>query len=269
MLIKIGERPPILLSYADDLKITGPGRVAFVTLGGSVAHGTATADSDIDVKGFYIPDEDYYLGTDSELPDTHIGKLETGSTQIESEFHEIRKFARLALSCNPTVIETLFTDRKYHVRSSAWASILIKERHCFLSKRAFKSFNGYAKQQVHRMVTGEEPTRKMGAKRKALIEKHGYNTKNAAHVIRLLMMGLELAEKGTITVERPEKELLLNIKQGKWSLLEVSGLAGRLFNQFREIEDSGKAQLPDQPDTARVSYLVREIVKEQLELRRV
>ena len=62
----------------------------------------------------------------------------------------------------------------------------------------------------------------MGAKRKQLVEKHGFDCKNAGHAVRLLHMGAEYLDTGLLYVRRTwDREMLIEIKQGKWSLARV------------------------------------------------
>lgn len=245
-------------------QLTGPGHLAYLAVAGSIAHGTANADSDIDVKGFYVNNLEYYIGlTPGE--DSVISKLEV-PTLIEGELHEVRKFARLALSCNPTVIETLFVNPEHYIVMTPWADVLVRNRHKFLSRRAFKSFSGYAKECLRKLGTEEESTRKQGAKRKELIAKYGYNTKNAAHLLRLLMMGIELVEDGTLTVERPERALLYEVRHGKYTIDEVKEMGNQLFARFEDIEKSGRSVLPEEPDAEYIGFLVGEIIMNRLSL---
>src|SRR6185369_17173804 len=74
----------------------------------------------------------------------------------------------------------------------------------------------------------------MGDKRRGLVERFGYDTKNAAHLIRILRMGIEFLTEGTLYVEREDKQELLNIKQGLWTLDEVKAEAERLFALAQE-----------------------------------
>lgn len=88
----------------------------------------------------------------------------------------------------------------------------------------------------------------MGEKRKAIVRLHGYDTKNAAHLIRLLRMGVEFLETGVLQVFRTyDAEELREIKQGFWSLEEVKKEATRLFATIREAEKY--CALPQRPDT--------------------
>lgn len=52
--------------------------------------------------------------------------------------------------------------------------------------------------------------------RSALEEQFGYDTKHAAHLIRLLRMGGEILETGQVNVLRPDADELLAIRRGEW-----------------------------------------------------
>jgi predicted nucleotidyltransferase len=53
--------------------------------------------------------------------------------------------------------------------------------------------------------------------RAELERKFGYDTKHAAHLIRLMRCGLEVLQTGTLIVRRPDADELVAIKQGSWS----------------------------------------------------
>jgi hypothetical protein len=77
------------------------------------------------------------------------------------------------------------------------------------------------------------------------------------HVIRLLNEGIELMRFGTITLPRPEKNLLITIRTGKYGSLErVLRLATSLFEELEKAEAESK--LPDSVNKVRISKLVSE-----------
>jgi len=63
-------------------------------------------------------------------------------------------------------------------------------------------------------------TRGRGKKgqRPELEQVYGYDVKAGMHTVRLLNEYLELMRDGRITLPRPERELLIKIRTGKWSL---------------------------------------------------
>lgn len=96
----------------------------------------------------------------------------------------------------------------------------------------------------------------MGTKRKALVDKHGYDTKNAAHCVRLLRMGIEFLIDGVLYVDRSHKDgpELLEIKRGEWSLEKVKAEADRLFRRAEDVYAASK--LPLSPDPEKVNDLL-------------
>ena len=91
--------------------------------------------------------------------------------------------------------------------------------------------------------------------RHELIGVHGYDIKAAMHVIRLLNEGIELMRSGTITLPRPEKELLITIRTGNYGSLErVLTLANTLFTELESAEP--QSQLPERVDRIKVSTIV-------------
>jgi uncharacterized protein len=69
----------------------------------------------------------------------------------------------------------------------------------------------------------------MGEKRKNMVRRYSYDVKNAAHLIRLLRMGAEFVETGTLQVYRThDADELKGIKRGGWTLDQVKAEAERL-----------------------------------------
>ncbi len=89
----------------------------------------------------------------------------------------------------------------------------------------------------------------LGDRRKRLILERGYDTKNAAHCVRLLRMLVEVLSNGVVLVDRREAgdaEELLDIKNGKWSLPDVKAEGERLFAEAKEALKL--STLPDGPN---------------------
>lgn len=99
----------------------------------------------------------------------------------------------------------------------------------------------------------------MGQKRKALVRQFGYDCKNAAHLIRLLRMGIEFLVEGELHVERADSENLLEIKRGEWSLDKVKEESERLFKLAEEAYV--RSTLPARPDHKQAEALCVELVE--------
>lgn len=95
----------------------------------------------------------------------------------------------------------------------------------------------------------------MGEKRKAMVRKYQYDVKNAAHLIRLLRMGIEFLETGHLQVYRTsDAEELKRIKRGQWTLDQVKEEAERLFAKVEPAR--AQSPLPPTPDGATANRLL-------------
>jgi hypothetical protein len=224
---------------------------------GSIAHDMFVPSSDPDS----IDDKDIMAVTVAP-PEAYIGLSNFEShrqwiREYDSVTYEFKKYVRLLLKCNPNVLGLLWNRQQHYIYTNFWGEQLIENRDIFVSKAIYRSFTGYAYGQLKRM---ESFTKEgyMGEKRKALVEKHGYDTKNAAHLIRLLRMGIEFLNEGELHVARHDREELLSIKRGEWQLERVKGEAERLFKRAEEAYD--RCTLPARPDFKRAEKLVTQVL---------
>lgn len=97
----------------------------------------------------------------------------------------------------------------------------------------------------------------MGAKRWKLVQRIGYDAKNAAHMVRILHMGHEYLTEGVVNVRRTwDREMLLEIKRGEWDLGRVKEHGQLWFDKIKETP----SVLPESIDEDRVNTLIAEIV---------
>lgn len=120
-----------------------------------------------------------------------------------------------------------------------------------------------AKKQRLKMLRARFHSAYMGDKRKSLVKRHGYDTKNAAHLVRLLVMCGEFLRTGELHVYREyDADLLRAIKRGEWALEEVKAHAERLFADIKVARD--ESHLPEKADVGRISELVADITGQHL-----
>lgn len=111
---------------------------------GSHAYGTATPESDVDVRGVFLPYQEYILG--------FLHHVEQVEADEETQF-EFRKFMYLASQANPNILELLFVPEDCLIETSRTGRMLRAYRHLFLSKKVLFTFTGYAHSQLHRIRT--------------------------------------------------------------------------------------------------------------------
>lgn len=131
----------------------------FLTLSGSRAYGFHNAESDYDYRGICIPPLNTYIGIGNKFEQAvdnktkHIWKNYSDLVQTDSDMQimELSKFCRLALDCNPSIIEILFSDEDSFIYKHPIMNVLLNNRKLFLSKRAKARFCGYALSQLNRI----------------------------------------------------------------------------------------------------------------------
>lgn len=233
---------------------------------GSIAHGMyeppaqPTSIDDKDTMAVCVPPLDHYFGL-AEYGSRGTREIKHGEWDIV--IYEARKVVRLLAGGNPNVLALLWLPENLYIVRTDPGKHLLANRGLFVGRHVYKPFVGYATQQLYKMEHGAF-NGYMGEKRKALVERHGYDTKNAAHLIRLLRMGIEFLRDGELNVDRggydaPE---LLAIKHGEWSLGRIKAEAERLFCRAEEVYDH--SVLPPRPDREKVNRLCVEIAQAHL-----
>ena len=98
--------------------------------------------------------------------------------------------------------------------------------------------------------------------RAALEEQHGYDTKHAMHLMRLLQMGIEVLGQGQLLVRRPDAEFLLGVRDGALTYPELIALADERAGQLTALLET--TRLPPEPNRAAVEALLIELHREAL-----
>jgi len=111
---------------------------------GSHLYGTNTPDSDIDTRGVFVSPKEYFLG--------FARRAERFSDKItDTEYHSIQHFFKLALKCNPNIIEYFFIPDLQMISSSKQWDLIVENRDLFISSKAKYTFTGYAFSQMKRI----------------------------------------------------------------------------------------------------------------------
>ena len=233
---------------------------------GSVAHNMyiSSADpnsiDDIDLMGVFLAPENFYIGLKQhKSKQTKEISKEIDGVMWDCVYYELRKFVKLLLKGNPNTLSLLWIKPEHYLIIKEFGKMLLENKKSFLGKEAiYKSFAGYANGQLKRMEHFKLHGY-MGKKRKHLVEKYGYDTKNAAHLIRLLIMEIETLNANKLKVFRDKDvNTLLDIKTGKWSLEKVKDLAEKLFELAKEAYT--RSTLPDESDYLTAEKITMEIL---------
>ena len=222
-------------------------RVIFSTHAGSHLYGTSTPESDQDFRGVIIPPVSYFFGLDKfeQCEDAESLGFAAGTDVC---YFDIRKFVQLAAKGNPNILHLLWTNEP----QTSFGQVLQDMRQHFITKAIIKPHIGMA---IAHMAKLEHPGRKCGTKGKVLIEKFGYNTKDAAVVLMTLDCCIELLTNQRITFPRPDAKFLLAVRNGQYALGDVLATARNLLNVIKRLEDT--LSLPKTPN--------RDLINRELE----
>lgn len=158
--------------------------------------------------------------------------------------YSLRKWMRLALDGNPTVLLPLFVPDDELVRIDGLGRELRASADRVLSRRVGHRFLGFLCAQRDSLL-GRRGGRHTN--RPELVEEHGFDTKFAYHMVRLGVQGVELMETGRLTLPMPEPRAtwLRELRRGEHSRDEALEAAAELEDRLTRLLCTG--DLPEEP----------------------
>ena len=168
----------------------------------------------------------------------------SGAGDLDVIIYSARKWVRLAMQGNATVLLPLFVPEEEIVTVTEAGRELRANAHRIASRRAADRFLGYMTSQ-RRAITGESGAH---TNRPELVARHGYDCKFAMHALRLGVQGVEYLTTGRITLPIPEPELtaLRAVRRGEWDLPRLLAWADGLEASLTALRES--SPLPAEPD---------------------
>ena len=169
-----------------------------------------------------------------------------GPGDLDLIVYSLRKWMRLALTGNPTILLPLFVPDVEIVRITGLGHELRANADRIVSRLAGLRFAGYLRTQRQRMLEGA-----LKVNRPELIEKYGFDTKYAMHMVRLGVQGVELLETGrmTLPIAEPWLTWLRDLRRGKHTEEEAVEAAAELEDRLDRLV-RGDSPVPEQPDRA-------------------
>lgn len=208
-------------------------RIILMGLGGSYAYGTNNENSDIDFRGITLNLPSDLLGL------TEFEQYEDAST--DTVIYAFNKIVKLLLECNPNTIELLGLDDDQYLIKTTLGQELLDNKSLFLSKRAAKSFGGYASAQLRRLQNALARDSMAQEER----ERHIYNSvKNA---LEDFQRKNQMFDKGNIRIyidqsENPEleTELFVDADYKHLPLRDYENMLGVMNSVIRDYDKIGK-----------------------------
>lgn len=240
----------------------------YLTIMGSVSYGVSSDTSDMDLYGFCVPPKDIVFPHTTgaiegfgEPPQKfnvwqqhHVKRLDSAQT-YDFSVYSIVSYFQLCMQNNPNMINSLFTAPNLVVHATPMAQRVREVRREFLHKGAWHKFKGYAFSQMHKI---ESKSNASNPKRAETIAKHGFDTKFAYHVVRLLAEVEQIMVEGDLDLMR-NREQLKAIRRGDMTLDEIKA---HFVAKEKELEAVYlNSKLPHRPDEARIRSILLECLE--------
>ena len=228
--------------------------VILETVVGSTLHGTVVDDGleDLDIMAIVVEEPELIIGLypeESWVTRTKPEGVRSEAGDTDMIAYGLRKFVRLALKGNPSVLFPLFAPPSAIRQINEFGHSLREITKSFISKQVYATFRGYMRQQ-HERLLGLRGQRNIT--RPELVHAHGYDTKYASHIIRLGIQGEELLLTGKITLPMPlvQRGEVVAIRRGEFTLAEVSN---KIIDAETRVNMAlANSPLPDNPDSKQV-----------------
>lgn len=265
----------------------------FLSVSGSRLYGTATPESDFDLRGFVLPPIEYLIG---------LNNFECFELEGDHKVYSLKRFLDLVISGDPQCTEILFAPKDYIKTISEIGEIVLSLKQDMISMNLFNRILGYSvsewrKAMAIKIVPEKRKKDKeelissirdlyspdkenmdniisildsfdskkvvssipsIGAKRKNDIESYGYCRKSASHSIRLVGQLIELMVDGKITYPRPDKDFLLKIRNGLYKKEELQSIYDDFVARAEALKE--KSILPLKPNREKIFSVYKEIV---------
>jgi len=241
----------------------------YEVLMGSYAYGSNTENSDLDIYGFCIPSKEIvfpHLAGEILGFDEQVKKFEqftashiinpSNNQEYDITIYGIVKYFKLVMGNNPNMLDSLFVPDNCVKFITKIGQEVRDNRKIFLSKHVKHTFTGYAYSQLHKIKI---KTPDAGSKRLADIEAHGYDTKFAAHVVRLINEAEQILSEGDLDLTR-SAEMLKAIRRGEYSLEQIEDYFKAKDLLMEGLYD--KSSLPYSPDSIKIKTLLLNCLEE-------
>lgn len=217
---------------------------------GSTVHGLAIEGTDDeDQMGICLEPPEYVIGLrqfDQWIYRTQPEGHRSGPGDLDLTIYSARKWMRLALNGNPTVLLPLFVPDAEIITITDLGRELRDLAPAILSRQAGKRFAGYLEAQRRSLLSHDGKGRDVT--RPELVEAYGFDTKYCGHMVRLGVQGVELLETGRMTLPVPEpwRTYIRELRIGRHSMQEALDVAADLEQQI--IALTATSPLPEHPD---------------------
>lgn len=238
-------------------------KIEYLVFSGSLSYGTYSEGSDVDVMGIYSFDNEediipknLIVGYDNIKEPKILGldKYRLKENILDIKLYPISRFFKLCQKCNPNILEILFGSENDIIYSTDVGKLIRNKRKLFLNDDfVFSGFCGYSCSQLSDITKNKSG-------RVDLINKFGYDTKAAMHCYRLLLECEQLLNESNLRLDK-NKDILLSIKKGNYSLDEVRNMIKKKDQEIKELYLRIKDIFKIRNDKTKIRDLLVECIK--------
>lgn len=208
-------------------------RIMLLGIGGSYAYGTNIEDSDIDFRGVTLQLPSDLIGL------TRFDQYEDDKT--DTVIYGFNKLVKLLLDCNPNTCEMLGLEEEQYFIKSKLGQELLDNRSLFLSKRAIKSFGGYADAQLRRLQNAiARDSLPQSEKEKHILKSvnnalDDFNRRHAGKESGSIRLYIDKAQNSEL-----DTEIYVDVDYRHFPLRDYTDLWGTMRTVVREYDKIGK-----------------------------
>jgi len=242
---------------------------SYVTVMGSRAYKTHTIASDWDFYGFCVPPASVvfpHIAGDiplfwnqknnfKQLQLQHIPSEIYGDVDI-TIYNIVYYFDRV-LDGNPNMLDSLFVPDDTIMVIDKVGKMVRDNRELFLSQRLYKKFVGFAMSHLKKITS-----RTRQGLRKAVVDEHGYDTKDASHVVRAMLEIKDFMLSGNCDVSS-HAVTVREIRAGEWSLERVQKIFDTILGGLDIMHSEGRFVVAENPRVDEVKSLLVDCLEEK------
>ena len=238
--------------------------INYLSLVGSRAYGGATEESDYDFYGWVIPPAEYifphiagyidgFSNNKLAFDQFELRGINTQYGRTDVTIYNIVKYFKLVADGNPNMLHSLFAPSSCIYKSDVIGNLVLTYKKICLSQRVYHTFRGIAFSHFKKLKSKHcEPD----SKRARIIEKYGYDTKDASYCLRFMWELEELLLAGDLHVDRFGEEMIA-IRNGKYSFDKICYLFKLVSDRTEKVKKTyTNLPLRKEPDMNRIQDLL-------------
>jgi predicted nucleotidyltransferase len=231
----------------------------FRALVGSHNYNLNTPESDKDYKVFIMPTfDDLYKG--NMFSEAVVG------TEFDYSVHDIRKLSDLLWKANINFLEVLYSKENHGFFKEVGDIFAMREK--LVTMNLPKLYTACKGMHLEKMKRLDKPTEGTAH----LIERHGYNTKEALHAYRVLDFITRFAYtdftdfEWAMTYKDEARYNMLEIKHGYHSKEQFEKMIQLKLNHFEKFESVYVNQKPDEETKQQLETIIYEMIRQSLSI---